>query len=247
MDNTTTIALSRLTAQSRAMDVIATNIANADTPGFRAERVLFSDWLSKQNGTSAPGGDRSLAYTQDRATYRDQQQGSFTQTGNPLDLAIGGERLLHREDPARPAADARRQFHARRRRHRAGCLRQRAARHQRAADPARAERYRRHHRRRRHASAATTARSAGSAWSTPGDPNALKAEGARLFDANSPTAPVAAPKLVQGAVEDSNVQPVLEMTRMMDTTREFQFVTQFIQAEAERQQTAIDKLTQRAS
>ena len=48
--------------------------------------------------------------------------------------------------------------------------------------------------------------------------------------------------MVQGAIEDSNVQPVLEMTRMMDGLRQFQFVSQFIQAEGDRQQAAIDKL-----
>ena len=40
------------------------------------------------------------------------------------------------------------------------------------------------------------------------------------------------PGLVQGAIEDSNVQPVLEMTRMMDGERQFQFISQFIQAES---------------
>jgi flagellar basal-body rod protein FlgF len=47
---------------------------------------------------------------------------------------------------------------------------------------------------------------------------------------------------VQGAVEDSNVQPVMETTRMMNDLRQFQFMSQFIQAEADRQQSAIDKL-----
>ena len=56
------------------------------------------------------------------------------------------------------------------------------------------------------------------------------------------TAPVTAPAIVQGAIEDSNVQPVLETTRMMDGERQFQFMMQFIQAESERQQSAIDKL-----
>ena len=50
------------------------------------------------------------------------------------------------------------------------------------------------------------------------------------------------PGLVQGSMEDSNVQPMLEMTRMMDGLRQFQFVSQFIQAENDRQQSAIDKL-----
>ena len=76
----------------------------------------------------------------------------------------------------------------------------------------------------------------------PTDPMQLAAEGDTLFRSDSPTTPVAAPGLVQGAIEDSNVQPVLEMTRMMDGERQFQFMTQFIQAESDRQQSAIDKL-----
>ena len=56
MDNTTYVAISRLTAQQRAMDVTADNIANAGTSGYKAERVLFTDWLSRQHNTTAPRG-----------------------------------------------------------------------------------------------------------------------------------------------------------------------------------------------
>ena len=62
MDIASSIAASRLVAQSRALDVIANNLANAETPGFQAERVQFADWLSPQtdartvtNSTSPPG------------------------------------------------------------------------------------------------------------------------------------------------------------------------------------------------
>ncbi len=55
---------------------------------------------------------------------------------------------------------------------------------------------------------------------------------------------MAQPKVVSGALEQSNVQPVAETTRMMNDLREFQFVSQFVEAESQRQQTAIDKLTQ---
>ena len=65
MDNITSIALSRLVAQQRATDVTATNLANAATPGFHAERLVFSDWLVKTPG-GAPGS--TLAVPQDRAT-----------------------------------------------------------------------------------------------------------------------------------------------------------------------------------
>ena len=91
MELTTDIALSRLVAQQRALDVTATNLANASTPGFKAERVVFSDWLSRQTGTSAPRGGGTVAFTQDRATYRDRQAGPVQHTANPLDLAVGGD------------------------------------------------------------------------------------------------------------------------------------------------------------
>ena len=83
------VATSRLMAQQRAMEVTAHNMANANTPGFRASRVQFSDWLSKQTGTSAPPGEREIAYVQDRATWREERPGPIGRTGNPLDLAIG--------------------------------------------------------------------------------------------------------------------------------------------------------------
>ena len=81
----------------------------------------------------------------------------------------------------------------------------------------------------------------------PSDPLRITAEGGTLFRADVPTAPVAAPGVVQGTVEDSNVQPVLEMTRMMDGLRQFQFVSELIQAENDRQQSAIDKLLPQGS
>ncbi|MGG2305107.1 flagellar basal body protein, partial [Salmonella enterica] len=48
MENPTDIALSRLVVQSRAMEIVANNLANQSTPGFRAERPVFADWLSTQ-------------------------------------------------------------------------------------------------------------------------------------------------------------------------------------------------------
>ena len=76
----------------------------------------------------------------------------------------------------------------------------------------------------------------------PTDPMRLTAEGGALFRADVPTTPVVTPGVVQGAVEGSNVQPVMEMSRMMDGLRQFQFVSELVQAENDRQQSAIDKL-----
>ena len=238
------IALSRLVAQSRALEVTATNMANANTPGYKAERTLFSDWLSKQSGADAPRGGRSVSFVQDRATYRDQGAGPMQHTGNPLDLALGGEGYFSVDTPRGPRLT-------------------RAGRFTPMADgrvgdsegnalldttgkPIRVGA----------ADQNITITADGTVSSEngrigkigvvrPSDPMRVTAEGARTFRADTDTVPVAQPQVVQGVVEDSNVQPVLEMTRMMADLREFQFTTQFVQGEADRLQSSIDKITQR--
>lgn len=244
MELPTYVALSRLAAQQRAMDVTATNLANASTPGYKANRVLFADWLSAQTGADTPRGGRTVAYTQDRATYREHQAGALQHTANPLDLAISGEGYFTVDTPRGPRLT-------------------RAGRFSPQADgtvgdldgnallDAAGQKL-------RLAAGDTqitiTADGMISSESgqigrvgvvQPSDPNRLTPEGSRTFRADAETAPVATPKLVQGAVEDSNVQPILETTRMMSELRSFQFTSQFIQAEADRMQSAIDKLTQR--
>ncbi|MGH7211997.1 MAG: flagellar basal body rod C-terminal domain-containing protein [Acetobacteraceae bacterium] len=47
---------------------------------------------------------------------------------------------------------------------------------------------------------------------------------------------------MQGAIEGSNVQPVMELTRLIDNERQFQFLAQFVQAESDRRKDAIDRL-----
>jgi flagellar basal-body rod protein FlgF len=84
----------------------------------------------------------------------------------------------------------------------------------------------------------------------PDDDNKMLTEGSHLLDASGgKTNTIAAktPHVVQGMLEESNVQAVQETTVMMNQLREFQFVSQFVQAEADRQQSAIDKLTQRTA
>ena len=241
MDNATSITLSRLVAQSRSMDVIAGNLANMSTPGYRAERVVFADWLAPQKGAGIPRGDSQLAFTQDRATYRDRAEGTLTQTGNPLDIALSGDGYFTVATPN-------------------GTRLTRAGRFTLQADGTISDAAGNalldvNNQKLSVAPSDTVLTiSADGAISsqngpigkiavvTPSDPNRMTAEGGRLLRADVPTTPVATPKLVQGAVEDSNVQPTAELVRMMSTEREFQFATQFAEAEGQREQSAIDKI-----
>ena len=238
------IALSRLVAQGRALEVTATNMANANTPGFKAERVLFSDWLSRQTGTDAPPGGRTVQFVQDRATYRDQQAGPMQQTGNPFDLALGGDGYFSVETARGPRLTRAGRFtpmsDGRLGDAEGNALLDTAGQPIRisAADQ-----------RITVAADGTVSSENGRIGKVgvvrPSDPMRVTAEGGRTLRADADTVPVDKPQVIQGAVEDSNVQPVLEMTRMMADLREFQFTTQFVQGEADRLQSSIDKITQR--
>ena len=83
MDNSIYIALSRQTALFRDLEVSANNIANANTTGYNADKVLFSPYLVKDN-------KRQDAYANDVSNYRDTKTGPIKLTGNPFDLAITG-------------------------------------------------------------------------------------------------------------------------------------------------------------
>jgi flagellar basal-body rod protein FlgF len=70
----------------------------------------------------------------------------------------------------------------------------------------------------------------------------LQAAGSNQFIANQATTAAKRPGLVQGALEQSNVSPVLMITKMMESSQDFQFSTQFLQAEQTRQMSAINQI-----
>jgi flagellar basal-body rod protein FlgF len=85
MQTATYVALAHQTALEAGMDVAANNIANLSTPAFKGQTVLFSQYLQ-----AAPGGD-TIAYVRDLGVRRDTKQGNLSQTGNPLDTGIEGD------------------------------------------------------------------------------------------------------------------------------------------------------------
>ena len=241
MDIVSSVAASRIVAQQRVMDVIADNIANANTAGFKAERVQFSDWLVRRQGSDAPQGDRTIAYTQDRATWREQQAGTLTHTGNPFDLGLTSDGYFTVSTSRGPRLTRDGRF---------GLMPNGTI-----ADAAGDAVLDSNGRPIVLSTTDTQITIAGDGTVSsengqlakigivqPTDPMQLSAEGSTLFRSGSSTTAMASPGLVQGSIEDSNVQPLLEMTRMIDGLRQFQFVSQFIQAEDDRQQSVIDKL-----
>lgn len=103
MQNAPLISLSRQIALQRQLDVVANNLANINTAGFRAERILFTQYLMPAaSGDHMPKGSQSISYAQDWGTIQDVRPGAFQQSGNPLDVALDGPGFLTIQTPAGP-------------------------------------------------------------------------------------------------------------------------------------------------
>jgi flagellar basal-body rod protein FlgF len=102
MENTLLVGLSRQMTLERQMDVIANNVANVNTNGFKADRSLFAEYLmpTAREDNFVAGRDRRLSHVIDRATFHDFAQGSPDQTKNPLDVAINGDGMFVVQTPA---------------------------------------------------------------------------------------------------------------------------------------------------
>jgi len=246
VDGSGYIALSRLVAQNRATAVIAHNMANADTPGFRAVRPVFSEHLERQRGAAAVPGGEALHFALDGGTWRDGTPGAVRSTGNPLDVAISGEGFFAVGTPRGERYT------------RAGHFALGAdggvvdgegnALLDASGNPLRVA----------PGDTRLVIKGDGTLSSENGEigrirvvrfaePQRMRAEGDRLLAAAPGQAPeeVARPAVVQGALEGSNVNPILEMTRLTVEMREFQFMAQLAEKEGERLTGAVERILRR--
>jgi flagellar basal-body rod protein FlgF len=95
MENMLLVGLSRQMTLERQLDVVANNIANINTNGFKADKSLFEEYLaSNAHEDNFARPDRRVSFVQDRGTYRDFSQGPTEETKNPLDVAVDGNAFL---------------------------------------------------------------------------------------------------------------------------------------------------------
>jgi flagellar basal-body rod protein FlgF len=242
MDNTTYIALANQLALTRQMDIVANNIANANTTAFKGERVLFTNYLADLG----PGQDQQLNFPQDIGVSRNFEEGSLTPTGNSLDLAISGDGFF-----AVNAPNGTRYTRAG-----AFALNTQGQIVDLAGDTVLDE----------HGNPIAVAPGQtqvsvsqdGTVSTESGqlarlqlvrfdDPNNLSAEGANLFDAGGATPiPASASKVIQGSIEGSNIQPVTELTHLLQIQHGIEAAQRVISAENDRQTKMIDALTKDA-
>ena len=99
MENAQLITLSRQIALKRQMSVVANNVANVNTTGFKAQSMLYEEFVMPVASAGNQPGNQSLSYTQDWATINDFTPGAISRTGNQLDIALQGDGFLTIQTP----------------------------------------------------------------------------------------------------------------------------------------------------
>ena len=242
MENALLIGLSRQMTLQRKMDVLANNMANVNTAGFKRDNLLFEEHLMPVARMSdATGRDARLSFVLDPSLYRSFEQGGFKQTGNELDLAISGDAWFVVQAPEGERYT------------RNGALSLDAD--GQLTGP----------------SGYPVLGDGGPITFGPQESgiqiakdgtistnegirgrvrlvsfenkNAMTKEGAMLFATNEAPQEATDASVLQGVIEKSNVQPVTELTRMIETVRAYTSVSQAIQQTDRLRQDAIERLS----
>ncbi len=239
MENSIYLGLSRQMVLRNNMDIIANNVANMSTNGYRGQNLLFEEYISDPRGA-----DDALSFVNDRGQYQLSEPGSLTYTGNQLDAALEGPGFFGVQTPGgevQYTRDGSFQIDA------TGTLVTQAG-------------YR-------------VASSGGGDITIPQgsseiaiDDNGIisnqdgpigqlliaefqniqnmEQRGNNLYAIDAAEVlPAAETQVMQGMLEGSNVKPVLEMTNMIETLRDYQSVQRVMETENERLRTAIQRLT----
>lgn len=88
MDNSNFVSLSLARSLEQSLDIVANNIANSNTAGFKAERSDFQDIVEKNLGDA---GKDDVSFVYNSGSHLDTRAGALEKTGNPLDVAISGD------------------------------------------------------------------------------------------------------------------------------------------------------------
>src|SRR5947199_6209968 len=96
MDPLTAVAASGLRARMESLELLANNVANASTGGYKADREFYGLYAAPEaddNGSTMPLIERP---------WTDLSQGPLQSTGNPLDLALTGRGFFAVDGPRGP-------------------------------------------------------------------------------------------------------------------------------------------------
>lgn len=100
MDNSLLVSLSQQLAAYRSIDVIANNLANASTPGFKRQSAKFEEYVARLRPADNQRGPQYLSFVKNAGVVRDLTQGELIPTDAPLDFALNGKGFFVVRTPA---------------------------------------------------------------------------------------------------------------------------------------------------
>lgn len=100
MDNAIYTMITRQSGLMREFSSVANNVANMGTTGFKAEHGVFSEYIRSIEADASGTGPTSLSMGRLAAHATDLSDGGLKATGGPLDMAISGEGFFQVNTPA---------------------------------------------------------------------------------------------------------------------------------------------------
>ncbi|HTQ14910.1 MAG TPA: flagellar basal-body rod protein FlgF [Rhizomicrobium sp.] len=240
MDNTLLVSLSQQLASFRSMEVIANNLANADTPAFKRESAMFQEYVEQVTPAEGETGSQQISFVKDAGTARDLNQGHVSVTNAPFDFAINGKGYFTVQTASGPRYTRNGHFTM----DASGRLVTSDG------DPLQGD-----------GGDITIApedgdihvAADGTVSGLKGqigkiklvqfdDEAALVNQGASLYSTDQQPKDVEKPVIQQGAIEASNVSPVIEISHMIQVMRAYQATANLTQSQEDMLRNAIDKL-----
>ena len=227
MESPLLIAITGQEALARKMDMVSNNIANMNTTGFKQQKMMFQDLMVQ------PEQGEKMEFVGESATYRDNSGGPLEQTGNDLDVALEGNGYFAVSTPSGPRYT------------RAGNFQLNSngeivtasgnavlgTNNSPLVVPEGATQ--------------VTIKGDGTVSTEQGEVGQMQVVkfaneqnleeiSSGLFSSSTPPLPAEGTKTVQGMLEKSNVQPVIEMAQMIDILRSYQRLQSIITSEHDR-------------
>lgn len=236
MENSVYIGLSKQVVLRENMDIIAQNVANINTPGYRGQNMIFTEFIEDPRYM-----EEDISMVLDYGQYQMTDPGSIKETGNPLDIALVGNGFLGIQTPegiqytraGNLTMDAQ------------GIL--------------------------KNARGMEVASNGGGNITIPRDAQEVSIDrngvvstdqgqigqlmivefenyqelnpaGNGLYETTADAIPAEKTSVHQGKLEGSNVQAVVEMTRMIEVSREYQAVQKMMESEHERLRSSAQRL-----
>lgn len=243
MQNAILVGISRQAVLERELGIIANNVANVNTAGFKRDSLIFNDFINPVTKADAfRRADQPVHFVIDPRSITDQAPGELDRTGGELDVALqgegyfviqtaGGERYTRAGNFQLNAQGELTTLNGERVLSDGGAITFAANETQIAigADGTIATNQGQRGRLR-------IERFTGSVQ--------LKKEGNNLFSAPDGARPEATTttRVLQGAIERSNVRPVIEIGRLIEVTRSYVSISQIVEKSAELRRTAIQQL-----